>query len=58
MKKLINAGGSEGEIKSLARQEGMITLREDGIKKLEKGITTLEEVLRTTNADEEHKEKK
>ena len=31
-----------------AREEGMITLREDGLLKIEKGITTVEEVLRET----------
>lgn len=39
-------------LKKLAVQKGMITLREDGIQKALRGITTLEEVFRVT-ADEE-----
>ena len=42
----------ENEIKHIARNEGMITLREDGIAKVLAGITSLEEVLRVTVADE------
>jgi type IV pilus assembly protein PilB len=33
-------------LKNLARSEGMITMFEDGLRKIELGITTLEEVLR------------
>ncbi|MCX7662029.1 MAG: hypothetical protein N2Z79_05055, partial [Candidatus Omnitrophica bacterium] len=39
-------------IKQLAQQEGMTTLREEGMKLARQGITTLEEVLRVTSADE------
>jgi len=52
MRKLINTSASESEIKKGARRLGMHTLREDGIIKLEKGITTLEEVLKVTSSDE------
>jgi len=52
MRQLIDSSASESEIKKVARREGMRTLREDGITKLEKGITTLEEVLKTTGPDE------
>ncbi len=38
----------EAEIASVARQEGMLTLREDGIAKVRAGKTSLEEVLRVT----------
>jgi len=55
MRKLINASVSESEIKKEARRAGMNTLREDGIIKLEKGITTLEEVLKVTSSDESPK---
>ncbi|WP_018110475.1 type IV pilus assembly ATPase PilB [Thermus igniterrae] len=44
----IVAGKSATEIKELARQKGMKTLREDGIYKALQGITTLEEVLART----------
>ncbi|MBW3621199.1 MAG: Flp pilus assembly complex ATPase component TadA [Actinobacteria bacterium] len=48
MRELIIEGGSETDIGRLARQQGMRTLREDGIAKALAGITTLEEVLRVT----------
>ena len=32
----------------VAREEGMLTLREDGIVKVRSGLTSLEEVLRVT----------
>ena len=35
-------------IREAARKKGMVTLREDGWKKVAKGITTVEEVLRVT----------
>ena len=55
IKKLINASTSESGIKKEARLLGMRTLREDGIVKIEKGITTLEEVLKVTGSDESMK---
>jgi len=36
------------ELRELARSEGMLTLREDGLKKVEQGVTTLEEVIKET----------
>ena len=33
-------------LKDLARKEGMITMFEDGLRKVERGVTTLEELLR------------
>jgi type IV pilus assembly protein PilB len=38
----------EPEIAAVAREEGMLTLREDGISKVRAGNTSLEEVLRVT----------
>jgi type IV pilus assembly protein PilB len=38
---------SADEIGRVARRAGMVTLREDGLSKAAKGITTIEEVLRT-----------
>ena len=52
IKNLVTASASESEIKKQARFLGMRTLREDGIVKLENGITTLEEVLKVTSSDE------
>jgi len=39
---------SEAKLEELARQEGMITIRQDGILKALDGVTTVEEVLRVT----------
>lgn len=41
------------EIKRIARQEGMTTLRESGIRKAIEGETTVEEVIRITASDPE-----
>jgi type IV pilus assembly protein PilB len=38
----------EAEIAATAREEGMLTLREDGLGKVRSGFTSLEEVLRVT----------
>lgn len=45
----------ESEIKLAARQEGMKTLQENGLVKVLAGVTTLEEIMRVTVADEELK---
>lgn len=44
--KLILQRSSAGDIDALARQEGMISLKQDGYLKVAEGITTVEEVLR------------
>jgi type IV pilus assembly protein PilB len=38
----------EADIATVAREEGMLTLREDGVEKVRSGLTSLEEVLRVT----------
>ena len=48
LRRAILRGDSVAEIRDLAVQEGMLTLRMDGIKKVERGITTLEEVVKET----------
>ncbi|MCS6789321.1 MAG: hypothetical protein NZ484_02070, partial [Patescibacteria group bacterium] len=48
IKKLIFKGASEDEIKQKAIENGMITLQEDGFIKAAMGITSIEEILRTT----------
>ncbi len=53
LRELILKGATSDEIREAAREEGMRTLREDGIVKIAKGITTVEEVLRVTAAGEE-----
>lgn len=44
----ISKGKNTYEIRTMAIKYGMKTLREDAVQKAEKGITTLEEVLRCT----------
>jgi len=39
------------QIKKVAVDEGMLTLRMDGLAKLKNGVTTAEEVLKETAAD-------
>jgi len=41
-------GASVAELRDQAVAEGMLTLRMDGIKKIERGVTTLEEVIKET----------
>ena len=48
LRRMILQGGSADELKEKAIEEGMLTLRMDGIMKLRKGITTLEEVVKET----------
>jgi type IV pilus assembly protein PilB len=48
IKELAVGQAPEAEIASVAREEGMLTLREDGIAKVRAGKTSLEEVLRVT----------
>jgi type IV pilus assembly protein PilB len=46
----ILAGSSELVLRKTAVEEGMITMRKSGLMKMARGITSLHEVLRTTNA--------
>ncbi len=48
---LIMKGADSGTIKEEARRRGMLTLREDGTRKLVRGITSPEEVLRVTQEE-------
>ncbi len=50
LRKLIMQGAGVDELKHQALEDGMLTLRMDGLKKVEKGITTLEEVIKETSA--------
>lgn len=51
IKELILNGASTAELKREAMRHGMKTLRQSGITKLKDGITTIEEVLRSSVAD-------
>jgi type IV pilus assembly protein PilB len=48
LRKAIMAEASTDELRDIALKEGMLTLRMDGLKKVERGITTLEEVVKET----------
>ncbi len=48
IREMILDRASTTEIRKLAIKQGMLTLREDGIIKVAKGVTTVEEVLRET----------
>ena len=49
LRRMILQGGSTAELQQQAVSEGMLTLRMDGMLKVRKGITTLEEVINCTN---------
>jgi type IV pilus assembly protein PilB len=48
IKEMTVGHASEAEISTVAREEGMLTLREDGVAKVRGGLTSLEEILRVT----------
>jgi type IV pilus assembly protein PilB len=51
VRELVLERASAGEIKGVAISEGMLTLRRDGLQKLRRGLTTVEEILKETAAD-------
>jgi type IV pilus assembly protein PilB len=53
LKELILEGGSAGELKRASAQAGMKSLRRSGLTKIREGVTTAEEVLRVTAADDD-----
>jgi type IV pilus assembly protein PilB len=48
IKEMTVAAAPEADIAAIAREEGMLTLREDGLEKVRGGLTSLEEVVRVT----------
>jgi type IV pilus assembly protein PilB len=48
IKELTVAAGSEAEIAAAAREQGMLTLREDGLQKVRDGVTSIQEVARVS----------
>ncbi len=53
VKKLVLERAGEYRIKEAARTEGLLTMREDALKKAAVGLTSIEEVVRITSSDEE-----
>jgi type II secretory ATPase GspE/PulE/Tfp pilus assembly ATPase PilB-like protein len=52
LRRLIIRKATGSELKQRAIQDGMITLRQDGWRRVTQGITTVEEVVRVTQTDE------
>jgi len=50
MRDKITASPSVNELRAMAAEAGMVTLRQDGMAKVKAGITTVEEVFRATAA--------
>jgi type IV pilus assembly protein PilB len=48
IKEMVVDQASEADVAATAREEGMLTLREDGLGKIRAGLTSLEEVVRVT----------
>jgi type II secretory ATPase GspE/PulE/Tfp pilus assembly ATPase PilB-like protein len=49
LKEMTIDGASEAEITEVARSEGMVTLREDGLAKVRAGVTSIAEVARVSS---------
>ncbi len=52
LKEFILSGASALEIKREAIRQGMMTLRQSALEKLKQGVTTIDEVVRNTAADD------
>lgn len=52
LRRLIIQKATGSELKQRATQDGMVTLRQDGWRRVAQGITTVEEVVRVTQTDE------
>lgn len=48
LRRMVLQGASADELRAQAVSEGMLSLRMDGLRKAQRGITTLEEVVRET----------
>ncbi|MEL6349824.1 MAG: type II secretion system ATPase GspE [Myxococcota bacterium] len=48
---MVTSGSNSGQVKKFAVSQGMLTLRDDGVRKVLAGETSLDEVLRVTQDD-------
>ena len=48
LRELILVGASALELRRKAVEEGMLTLRQSGLRKVKEGVTTIDEVVRET----------
>jgi len=55
LRALVLAGSSADQIRAAAREDGMRTLRDDGVHKVMEGITTVEELLRVVFVNEDER---
>lgn len=53
MRELINQGAPKEKIHAAGRRNGMVTLRESGLRAIFEGVTTLDEVVRETVLDDD-----
>jgi type IV pilus assembly protein PilB len=53
LRDLISAGASTDQLRVACRKQGMVTLREDGLRAIFSGGSTIEEVVRETIVDDE-----
>lgn len=51
LRAVLLSGAGEGALEAAARESGLRTLRQDGITRAMRGLTTFEEALRVTHAD-------
>ena len=49
MREIIMRGGTSIDLARQAAQEGVLTMRQNGLRRIREGVTSLEEVLRVTN---------
>jgi type IV pilus assembly protein PilB len=50
---MISAGVSTDQLRSACKKQGMVTLRESGLRAIYSGVTTIEEVVRETVVEDE-----
>jgi type IV pilus assembly protein PilB len=50
MRDIVTRNPDVNQLRKLARERGLVTLREDGLKKVLKGLTTVDEILRVTES--------
>src|SRR5262249_36061822 len=53
LRDLVSAGVSTDQLRQACRKQGMVTLRESGLRAIFNGTTTIEEVVRETILEEE-----
>jgi general secretion pathway protein E len=56
IRRVIQSGADAGELHRAAREQGMLTLFEDGLRKVAAGVSAIEEVLRVTQDQSEEDE--